>query len=308
MISIIISIGGLILFFVGLNRLRNFILFQHYDKVNNLFKKTLKNNLRVFLVGIFSTFLVQSSSSIISIAICLVSCNVLNFTQAIIVILGSNIGTCFSSFVYALNYFQYSFVLIIIGIIIYIINSKHLYYHYFIDLGMLFYGLYLTENGLKVILDNPKVTEFLFTQASPILSFFCSTFLSGAIQSSSIVIILTQNLFYNSSISFTSAIAIILGANVGTCFTGLIASISNNKLSKKVALFNILFNLLWSLGFMIFLDSYAKLIYLFNPVINYNKKMMVSIAHLLFNIISSLVTYFFVIIYSKYKKQHLALK
>lgn len=187
MYHLFLIVLGLMLFFLGLNLFKKFALNQTESRLNNLIEKTIKNNLNAFFVGIIATFVVQSSSSIISITICLVSCNLLKYKHALAIVLGSNIGTCFNSFIYALNVFDYSYIIVIIGLLMALFNIKN--YQYFLDIGFVFYGLFLIENGMDFFASSESFRRVLFSSNNPFYAFLISGILSGIIQSSSVIIV-----------------------------------------------------------------------------------------------------------------------
>lgn len=310
--DLLIALGGLSLFLIGLNSLKKCFYELSNTKVKDFITRFTKSNFRAFIVGIITTILVQSSASVTAIVITLISCDFISLTRGLLIIIGANVGTCFNAYLFTFNIANYSFIIIFIGVILSFFKHKKIQTlsNFTISIGLIFTGLNFLEDGMAIISTTPFFNETLLHLTSN--DFTCllsSTLLTALIQSSSIIIVLTQELYFLKSIPLSSTIIIMLGANIGTCLTGIIASINNNKTSKQAAWANVIFNVLGAIIFMIFLYPYTSLLQIIED--NYflaNPRLSVTTAHTIFNIISALLGFIFInqlvkLVTFKFKKE-----
>lgn len=294
-------LGGLGLFFYGMNIMSSSLKNLAGRRLKKLIQKTTNNAFKAMLVGLLITILTQSSSATSVIVIGLIGAGLMGFGEAVPVLLGANIGATITSFIIGLNLADYALPIIFIGVVL-IVFISHKYTiketgGIILGLGLLFLGLELMGTGLKVFEKMDFFSE-LITKLSDvkILGFAIGTVLTALIQSSSGFIGILQKLYEGGSLPLVLTIPLILGANVGTTITGLIASISANKQGKKTAVCNFIIKLFGALLFMALLPFVSNIIVSLNNLLfkdNINM-LMLAIIHMIYNVVTTLIAFIFI--------------
>lgn len=295
MISLIINvIGGITLFLFGLNSLRSSLFNLTSEKFKLILSRFTNTNIKAFLLGITSTAIIQSSSGITAITIILLSTDILPLKAAVLIILGSNIGTCFTPFLFTFNIGNYSLLLVILGYFLSIRKKDKIKLtgNIIISLGLVFLGLNFLDLGLNDI-SNYQTFTYLFTTKSNFLSLIISTIITSLLQSSSATIAITQSLYQNSIITLTSSCFFMLGANIGTTISSYSYAKSLNSNAKLAIKINILFNILGSLIFIILLKPFIIFLNYLKDTFNLTNQLTVAYSHLIFNLLTSLITFIF---------------
>ena len=292
---IIMIIGGITLFLFGLNTLKSLLFTITNTRFKNILTSFVNSNFKAFLFGIIATAIMQSSSGLTAIAIVLLSSDLLDLKSTVLIILGSNVGTCITPFIFTFNIGDYSLVFIIIGYLLTIFKKNILKTlgNIIISLGLIFLGLNFLESGLNSVSETSLLNSIFSLNKSPIFSLTISTLLATVLQSSSATIAITQSLYESNIITLTNSIFFMLGANIGTTISSY-SYASNLKKEAKVAIkINIFLNVLGSLIFIIFIKYFEILILKVETLLKASKELTVAYSHLLFNIISSLTIFIF---------------
>lgn len=153
---------------------------------------------------------------------------------------------------------------------------------------MLFLSIELIEISFLNFKNSNLLINFFALSLTPTKAILASTLVTAVMQSSSVVVIIIQNLLSSNIISLNTAICFVLGSNIGTCVTGLIVSVNSNKETKIVAFFNMFLNLFGGVITILFLDEFKHLIELFTLTFS-NQKLIVSTIHLVYNLIFSIL-------------------
>ncbi|MDD4000690.1 MAG: Na/Pi symporter [Bacilli bacterium] len=286
--------GGLTLFLFGLNLMRDSLIKLNSEKLKRLLNKATGSKIKSLITGILATSLIQSSSGVTAIVVALICANFLSLSQGLMIMIGSNIGTTTTAFIFTLKIEKYSLVFIIIGYLLLIFKSRKLKNlgSMIIGFGILFLGIDIMNHGLTFISDSTYFLNLMLLLSNNSLnSFIGGTVISALIQSSSVTIGLAQNLYALGSLPLKAAISIMLGANLGTTLASLIVGISSTKEAKAALYVNLLFNLVGGLFFLIILGPFSQTLYYFEKV-NANPKLTIAYAHLAFNLVSTLLFYF----------------
>src|SRR5690606_3990371 len=118
----------------------------------------------------------------------------------------------------------------------------------------------------------------------PILGVLAGTFLTVIVQSSSATIGVVQQVFFDGNIALPGALAVLIGSNIGTTITAILASLSSPREAKQASMFHLLFNLFGSVIFLIFFGTYVKLLgNIENAFLGPNNKLTIAYAHIIFN-------------------------
>jgi phosphate:Na+ symporter len=291
MTEIILSvIAGLVLFLFAVNSLSDTIKDALGGNASKSIQRFTSNTFSSLIVGIVATTLLDSSSAVIIITIVLVNSNLLTFKQAMGIVLGANIGTTVSSQIIAMDIGKYSPIFLLIGfVLLFIAKSEKisnigksiLYF------GVLFFGLYTMENAVEPLKNEAFFAEWMKKTESPVLGAIIGAVVTLVIQSSSATVGMAIILSKKGILSLTGGIAIMLGAELGTCSDTLLATIKGSRQALKTGLCHVSFNLISIiLGLMLF--------YPFVDLVKYisagaSIERSVANAHMLFNILGALI-------------------
>lgn len=289
MFLILLIIFGLVFFFLGLNSLKKFASNKNTEKIAVVLSTKLKNDYVTFALGIIATIMFQSSSSLNAIIVTLVGTKVISLYKGIILILASNVASSINTFIFSIDFQFIVLGVLVFSIFFYFIKfpnlSKILFYFF-----LIFLGLDLLEQGLTIV-SQTKLFDYLFNLNSSVDGLILSSIvLSSLMQSSSLIIIMIQKLYLLDQIPLKTAICFILGSNIGTCTTGIIASINQSKESKFLSFFNVLLNTVGMIIVRLTIDEFTNFYTkCFTSIID--KSYTVSFIHLLYNTLSSLLCF-----------------
>lgn len=219
--------------------------------------------LLAMLTGIVSTMLIQSSSVITVISIGLINSGLMRLSQGIGIILGANIGTTITAQIMAFNFPAFNPLIFLVAFLLSIIPIPKIkaFGQIILGLSLIFLGLKLFENTFIFFQESAKLLEwFKMLDNNYFLALLTGILVTAVFQSSSAIIGLTIVLGEQGFIPLTNAIAIMLGSNLGTCATALIASSTGNLDGKRLALAHLLLNGLGVLIFFPFVNGFASLI------------------------------------------------
>ncbi|MHB1652094.1 MAG: Na/Pi cotransporter family protein [Desulfitobacteriaceae bacterium] len=245
---------------------------------------------RGFWSGTVVTALVQSSSVLTVMTVSFVDAGLLPFANALYLILGSNIGTTLTTQLLAFPLERFALYTMLVGALGYLFWPSRWRYLplALLGLGMLFFGLMILESGLAPVVSNASVQRFIHGLGDNHLhGVFAGALLSALLHSSSattgIVMLLTQEGW----LTLPTALAFVLGANIGTCVTALLASLGAGRAAQRVALFHILLNIFGVVCFFPFLLPFTALL----GFLGGELARQVANAQTLFNVISSLLAF-----------------
>jgi phosphate:Na+ symporter len=217
------------------------------DKANHWIQKFTSNTLSSILVGAVITTLLDSSSAVIIITIILVNSKLLSFKQAMGIVLGANIGTTVSSQIISLNIGKYSPILLVAGFLLILFSKKEQFQNIgkvILYFGLLFFGLYTIENAVEPLKNELFFADLMKKVENPIAGSIVGAIVTLLIQSSSATVGMAILLTKKGFLSLTGGIAIMLGAELGTCSDTIIATIRGSRAAIKTGLFHVSFNLL----------------------------------------------------------------
>jgi phosphate:Na+ symporter len=209
----------------------------------------------------------------------------LTFRQSLGIVLGANIGTTFSSQIIALDIGQYSPIPIVIGLVLsFVARSENLSKtgKSILYFGILFFGLYTMERAVEPLKDDARFIEWMTMLESPLRGAGIGALVTLIIQSSSATVGMVITLAKKGLLSLSASIAVMLGAELGTCADTLLATIGSDRQSLKTGLFHLFFNIISiCLGLLIF-PWFVQLIE--NISGNAGLEQKVANAHMAFNI------------------------
>lgn len=285
--------GGLAIFLFGISLMGDALTNFAGPKMRGLVEKYTSNPIKGVLVGIIITGLIQSSSATTVIAISFVRAGIMSLEQAIGVTLGANIGTTVTSILIGFNLGYFSYFIALIGVLIFMFASKRKNKYIgeiFIGFGLLFIGLEMMGGSLEELKNIPGFENIVTSVGrTPILGVLIGAALTALIQSSSAFIGITQSLYASGAISLEVALALMFGANIGTCITAILASLGGSLSAKRTSLFHILFNVSVSVIFLILLSPYEQLVKTIATATNASDLMTIAIGHFTFNFIGMII-------------------
>lgn len=282
---------GLALFIISINRLSVLLRGAFSDKLKQQINGSTDGLFRSIAVGLVGTMLLNSSSATIIIAIIFINSGALNFRNAMGIILGSNVGTTFSSQIYAFNPGQWSFIPIVIGLGILMFANTHklkiigkvtMYF------GALFLGMYVMQQSVRPLQDNQVFTDWLLTIGEHrVTGAVIGGMITLIIQSSSATVAMAIALAHEHFMTLPAGIAVMLGAELGTCSDTLIATIRGKKPAIFAGVFHLLFNLVFiTLGLLLF-PYLVDLVRWISPPENIGRQ--IANGHVLFNVLAVLL-------------------
>ena len=295
-------LGGLAIFIYGMNMMSECLQKAAGEKMRSILALLTKNPVMGVLAGALTTAVLQSSSATTVMAIGFVSAGFMNLPQAISIIIGANIGTTMTAQIIAFKLSDYIYAIIFAGFIIsFLVKSekvKNIGQTIF-AFGLLFLGIETMGGVMKPLADSPVFTEMIARVSDvPILGVAVGTLMTLVVQSSSATVAVLQNFAsqagpdgVSSVIGLTGAIPILLGDNIGTTITALLASIGQSKNAKRTAIAHSIFNISGSCVFIFLVPWFAKFVQFISPKGNEIDVIsrQIANAHTTFNIVCTLV-------------------
>jgi phosphate:Na+ symporter len=285
---VITMAGGLALFLLGLEHLSSSLKLIAGDRMRGLLARLTTNRVAGMLTGAGVTAVIQSSSVTTVLVVGFISSGVMTLTQSVGVIIGANVGTTVTAQVIAFKVTRYALALVAAGFAIGFFakgETRRLYGTLVMGLGLVFFGMLVMSDAMEPLRDSAAFIDFLARAENPLLAVAVAALFTAVVQSSSattgvVIVLATQGL-----VSLEAGIALILGANVGTAVTALLAAIGKPREALRAAvvhaLFNVLGVLLW-IGLIGALSSWVQ-------AIGGNTARQVANAHTMFNIVNALV-------------------
>ncbi len=290
-ITMIIGLlGGLGLFLYGMKMMGDGLENAAGSKLKFILNKVTGNPLSAVLVGTVVTVLMQSSSATTVMVIGFVNSGLLSLVQATGVIMGANIGTTTTAFLVSLNIAGVIPILIFSGSVMFLFakaKKRRDVASILLGFGILMLGMELMSDAMYPLRDSEVFKNMIIAIGNQwYLGILIGLGITVLVQSSSATTGLLVALSATGSISIAVGLPLILGANIGTCITALLSSITANKMAKKAAVIHLLFNLM---GAILILPVGNILIATVTAIAPDNIKLQISFIHLIFNILNTLV-------------------
>ena len=290
--EIVIEImGGLGLFLFGMNLMGEALEKSAGSKLKKIIELLTSNIFMGVIVGTIVTAIIQSSSATTVMVVGFVNAGIMTLPQAVGVIMGANIGTTVTAQLVSIDINGLAPIALGIGIILYLFTNKPKTKHIaevLIGFGILFTGMDFMKEAVKPLAEYSGFTNALLTFGKyPILGLLLGFGITAIIQSSSasmgmLVVLASQGL-----IPLNSALPILYGQNIGTCVTSLLSSIGASISARRAALIHLMFNVLGTIIFLIFLNGIVvKAVVYMDPD---NVARQIANVHTIFNITSTLM-------------------
>lgn len=293
--------GGLALFLFGMNGMSDSLQKVAGERMKKVLSFLTKNPIMGVLAGTFVTAVLQSSSATTVMAIGFVSAGLMTLPQAISVIFGANIGTTITAQLIAFKLSNYIHLIVFVGFILHLFSKREKVKDVgmvIFSFGLLFEGIEIMSGATKPLASSAFFTEMMLRVSNvPILGVLLGTAMTAIVQSSSATIAVLQNFASQagenglSVIGLTGAVAILLGDNIGTTVTALIASIGQSKDARRTSLAHCVFNLTGSALFLILLHPLCNFVRFISPKGNEVQIIarQIANAHTTFNVVCTLI-------------------
>lgn len=298
--AILLIVTGLILFLYALNRLAQGLKDLSGDRLNQFLNRFTNNLLKGILSGIIVTVLLDSSSVVIIMTIALVNAGALRFRQAMGVVMGANIGTTFSSQIFAFNVGEYAAIPILVGFVLMFFFKKPFVTNLgkvIFSFGLLFFGLFTMEEAVEPLKDSNYFVSWLHSLENPWKGMFTGTLVTIVLQSSSATVGMVISLAAQGLMTISAGVAVMLGAELGTCADTLIASIGRSRTAVKTGMFHLLFNIITIFLGVLLLQPFMQAVLAISR--NASLPQTIANAHMLFNGLGVLLMLPFVGLFEK---------
>ena len=269
-------LGGLALFIYGMNLMSETLQKVAGDGMRRVLSLLTKNPVMGVLAGAVATAVLQSSSATTVMAIGFVSAGLMGLPQAISIILGANIGTTMTAQIIAFKITDYIPVFLFLGFLVNFVAKKERTKQIGLSVlafGLLFLGIDTMGGAMKPLATSQVFVDLIGQVADiPVLGVAVGTLMTLVVQSSSATIAVLQNFAsqagpdgVSSIIGLQGAIPILLGDNIGTTITALLACIGQSRNAKRAAVSHTLFNVSGALLFIWFVPQFAQLVQFISP-------------------------------------------
>ena len=298
--------GGLALFLFGMNTMSGSLEKTAGGKLEKILKVMTDKPIKALLLGAAITATIQSSSAVTVMLVGLVNSGIMQLSQAVGVIMGSNVGTTITSWILSLaginsdNVFvnllkptSLSAIIAFIGILLTMVAKKNRTK----DIGgiclgfaILMFGMDMMSEAMDPLAEMDSFRNLMVMFENPLLALLLGIVMTAVIQSSSATVGILQALSLTGAISYGMAIPIIMGQNIGTCITALLSSIGVSKNAKRVAAVHVYFNVI---GTAVWLSLFyvADMIFDFAFTETSIAPAGIAIIHSIFNVATTVLLY-----------------
>lgn len=262
-LDLLCLLGSVAMFLYGMKVMSEGLQKAAGDRLRNILSAMTRNRFTGMLTGIVITALIQSSSASTVMVVSFVNAGLMTLAQSMAVIFGANVGTTFTAWIIALFGFKVdtsAFILPVIACAVPLLfasaSRKKSIGEFLIGFALMFMGLDLISDYVPDLQSNPEMFQFLERYASMgfisvLLFVLVGVVLTAIIQSSAATFAIVLIMCTKGWISFDLACAVVLGSNIGTTITPLLASMSGNVAAKRTAMGHLLFNMfgiIWTLA------------------------------------------------------------
>lgn len=294
MVGLLQILGGLALFMYGIRMLSAGMEKLTGEQIQKWLDKMTSSRLRSALFGTVATALIHSSGLLMVTMIGLINANLMTVEQTIGVIIGQEVGTTLTAQIVAFNIGNFNMLFVVMGVIFFEFFSNREWKKYgeiSFGIGIVFLGMTVMSGALKDLIAIPWVENSLTTMGQfPLAGVLAGFIITSIVQSSTAVTSMTVAMGMSHVITLDGAVGIILGANIGSCATGFIASFQLSRAARQASMAQIIINVLGVLLFLPFIAQYSDLV----GRTSSDLARQIANAHTIFNVLVSLVLFPFV--------------
>ncbi len=261
-------LGGLALFLYGMEILSKGMQAAAGNKMRNIISRFTQNRFLALIAGIIITILVQSSSATSVMLVGFVEAGLMSFAQTLGMLLGAGIGTTITAQLIALKITDYSLLFIALGFG-FIIFSKKVKLNNIgkaiLGFGLLFFGMYIMSESMYPLRSYQGFLDLLVKLENPVVGILVGFAFTALIQSSAAFIGIMITIASQGFLSIEACIPLILGTNLGTGMTAILASLNSGREAKRVAFAHSFFKLIGILIFVWWIPEFAELVKSISP-------------------------------------------
>lgn len=293
--NVLIFLAGTGVFITGLKLMSESLEENSGGYIRKLFAKVGKSRLSGLSIGIGSTILTQSSSATTVMLVGLANSGIVDTFQIISIIMGANIGTTLITQIIALSEVVGAFnavfcALAFFGSITCLTAGEKgkKIGNLLCGLGLIFTGLYLSANATDKFSELSALQNIFSLYDTPFVMFLAGLIVTMIVQSSTVTTGMLLGFIGSGLMNVESALYAIMGANIGTCITAVLASVGGDVEGKKVAFIHLAFNVIGTLIFSILMliAPIAKLLFMIFPNMEYQQ---IATFHIVFNVLTTLI-------------------
>jgi phosphate:Na+ symporter len=282
--------GGLALFLFGMDLMTAALKRLAGDQLKDLLGKVTGNRFMGLGLGAIVTGLVNSSSVTTVIVVGFISAGLMSMAQSVSVIMGANIGSTVTAQILAFNVTRFALPAITLGFLVSFLSKRkdrQDYGRMLLGLGLVFYGMGLMSTAMTPLRSNEAFLEFISTLQNPVLAIVTGIVFTAIIQSSAATTGIVIVLAGQGIMTLETAIAVAMGANIGTCATAALAVIGKPREAVRAAVVHVLFNVAGVLVWILFIDRLAEVAMAVSPTGDVPRQ--VANAHTIFNVANTLL-------------------
>ena len=260
--------GGLALFLYGMDKMAAALKTVAGGRMKAILARLTSNRFTGAATGAFVTAVIQSSSVTTVMVVGFITAGLMTLQQSIGIIMGANIGTTVTAQIIAFKVTTYALLMIAVGFGMMLAGRREKIRHYgaaLMGLGLVFFGMSVMGDAMRPLRSYPPFLDLMVHLESPALGIGVGALFTALVQSSSattgvVIVMASQGL-----ITLPAGIALIFGANIGTCVTAMLASIGKPREALRAALVHVLFNVIGVLLWLPFIDQLAWLVTQVSP-------------------------------------------
>ncbi|MBD9182495.1 MAG: Na/Pi cotransporter family protein [Roseburia intestinalis] len=284
-------LGGLALFLYGMNMMSQGMEAAAGNKMKQILERLTTNRYLGVLVGAVITAIIQSSSATTVMVVGFVNSGMMTLRQAVGVIMGANIGTTITGQLIALDAGAIAPFIAFLGVVLVVFLKQPKVRNIggiLAGLGVLFIGMEMMSTAMMPLRDSKAFIDMMTKFSNPLLGILAGAIFTALIQSSSASVGILQALATSGAISFSGAVYVLFGQNIGTCITAVLASIGTGRNAKRTTIIHLSFNIIGTAVFTILcmLTPLTSWVGGFTPA---NPAAQIANMHTLFNIVTTIL-------------------
>ncbi len=262
-------LGGLALFLFGMEQMSDGLKALAGDRLKDVLARLTTNRYMGALTGAMVTAVIQSSSVTTVLTVGFITAGILSVSQSVGIIFGANIGTTLTAQIIAFKVTELALLMIAAGFALLFLSksdTKRQYGAMVMGLGLVFFGMGVMSDAMKPLRTYQPFLDLMAHMANPALGILVAAIFTGLVQSSSATTGVVIAMASQGLIGIDAGIALIFGANIGTCVTALLASLGKPRAALRASLVHVLFNVVGVLLWVGFIDQLVWLVTQMSPV------------------------------------------
>ena len=294
-------LGGLALFLFGMEQMSDGLKALAGDRLKDILARLTTNRYMGALTGAVVTAVIQSSSVTTVLTVGFITAGILSVSQAVGIIFGANIGTTLTAQIVAFKVTKLALLMIAGGFGLLFLSksdTKKQYGAMIMGLGLVFFGMSVMSDAMSPLRTYQPFLDLMVKMGNPALGILVAAVFTGLVQSSSATTGVVIAMASQGLIGLDAGIALIFGANVGTCVTAMLASLGKPRNAVRASLVHVLFNIVGVLLWVGFIDQLVMLVTYLSPAseqlsgtarLAADTPRQIANAHTIFNIANTLI-------------------